>query len=199
MTKFQVGQIWKSRNNCHWEIESTSDGPIYPIRVKRSESDLRVKLTSSGHMWESREGHIWDLIELVQDVPSKTLTNETRPEENKVNRINFWEARQAALAGKKVRPIDRTLIDWDCFTDDEIDNQIWSGTHFNADWEIVEEPVHVTYYVNVYRDSFSRRYKSTEEADKARCRVMDVDTRLSCLAITVDENGKLIEAKEVTC
>jgi hypothetical protein len=121
----------------------------------------------------------------------KPLTSETRPEENKVNRINFWEARHAALSGKKVKRLDNDLVfDKTCFVEAG-----WTEEWLAADWEIVEEPKHITNFLNVYADGYWARHTSKLDADAYKDRYED--KRIACIAITVDEDGKLIEAKNV--
>jgi hypothetical protein len=179
MTKFKVGQIWKARGNHHWEIESAnskSAGSIYPIKVKHSESDLRVNLTSSGHMWESREGHPCDLVELVQDVPSRAL--------------NFWEAREAALAGKNVK----RLSGEDTFTEyDSKDFLIRSMVpcEINGHWEIVEEEQEITTYHQVFSDG------TVGSGSYPRLDHKGEKVRIAMIELTTDKNGKLIEARNV--
>jgi hypothetical protein len=123
----------------------------------------------------------------------KPLTSETRPEENKVNRINFWEAREAAKQGKyvkMVRDTDPTGIS----PKDMLGPSRWENIHLDADWEIVEEPKHKTCYINVYLHNVCPwdAHDTQSGADSGASK-----DRVSCIAITVDENGKLVEAKNV--
>jgi hypothetical protein len=128
--------------------------------------------------WSNDEDNIYncDQLELVPE-PKKTL--------------NFWEARQAALAGKKVRMVENfqnKVLDWNLWK--EVNG--WYEDEFNADWEIVEEPVRKTYYVNVYQVSLVGIFNTKKDADD-----FSSPSRLNCLAITVDGDGKLVEARNI--
>jgi hypothetical protein len=99
-------------------------------------------------------------------VSKHDLVAEFVPESKQI--LNFWEARQVALAGKKVK---RTDCD-DVYTVKDFENYTsWHNTDIAAEWEIVEEPEHTTH-------RFMINSKTT-------------------IAITVDEDGKLIKAENV--
>jgi hypothetical protein len=96
--------------------------------------------------------------------------------------LNFWGARKAVRSGKLVRAVGGDRI----FDATEFNGTRWSHYELDGDWEIVEEPRHKTYCVNVY-DSYIGEGVAID----------DTSSRISCIAITVDENGRLIEARNV--
>lgn len=103
--------------------------------------------------------------------------------------MNFWEARQAALAGKTVKRIQGNTS-W-LYKPRDFQYQVeWHVEAFEAEWELVEEPKLIKSYLNVYKDTHGTAWHSKEIADGA-C------NRVGCLEIITDKNGKLISAKNV--
>lgn len=101
--------------------------------------------------------------------------------------MNFWEARQAALSGKKVKIVGEECIytalnfaDWAEGVDD-YGKMAWNNDSISAVWELVEKPEYQTVYIDL-RDCgflYTRHFSS------------------GSIEITVDEKGKLISAKNV--
>lgn len=106
--------------------------------------------------------------------------------------MNFWEARQAALEGKKVKLIQGKHR-WSYTSTQFLNEPEWNKESISAEWEIVEEPKTITRYLNVYADG-GPWFSYTSKCD-ANLRPMG--DRIGCLKITVDENGKLISARNV--
>jgi uncharacterized protein YfaP (DUF2135 family) len=104
--------------------------------------------------------------------------------------MNFWEARQAALEGKKVKRVgDKVYYSTKAFTD----ITGWDNSHIASLWEIVEEPKATTSYLNIYSDFHgSLTHKSISEANDHKGK-----TAKSQIEIVTDANGKLISAKNV--
>jgi hypothetical protein len=129
-------------------------------------------------MWESRGEHLCDLVELVSPYPKKVL--------------NFWEARAAVFEGKTVQyTIDGFTYK---FTPEEFSKASWSSQELGYEWQLVEEPKTFTQYVNVYPANGYDWVAHTQKLyanDRAR------KGRIGCIAITIDENGRLIEAKNI--
>jgi hypothetical protein len=175
--KFEVGQKWRDRSGDIWKITDINDSTCdtFPVAVERETDGISYYVTLTGRASSFNETE-QDLVDLVP-TPKKTL--------------NFWEARQAALDGKKVK----TCLGPLCFSKEEFTNQdCWSNELITADWEIVEEPKHKTCYINVYLHDLCPwgAHETRALADSGAC-----TDRASCLAITVDENGRLIDAKNV--
>ena len=105
--------------------------------------------------------------------------------------MNFWEARQAAKAGKKVRMVNdlRATYDKHSFT-----TLVWTSCEFDAEWEIVEEPSPIVQFVNIYPKNVlpCDVHPSIDSANAGA-----LPHRIACLEIIVDEKGKLISAKTV--
>ena len=107
--------------------------------------------------------------------------------------MNFWEAREAARKGHTVRRRTTQVS----YKPAEMLNPDtpWYSVHLDEQWEIVERPELSTYWVNVYRNSMGLPKAGKDIADRAAA---DSGlTRLSCLELTVDENGKLVSARNV--
>jgi hypothetical protein len=176
-TTFEVGQKWLDRSGDIWKITNicTDEGDVYSIYVINEKNRDTDCFTAQGRCW-ALQATEEDLVDLVP-TPKKT--------------INFWEARQAALDGKKVRRIGFTLL---YSTEDFTDHLNWDNNSINAAWEIVEEPKHKTCYINVYLHNMCPwgAHETRVLADSSAC-----TDRASCLAITVDENGKLVEARNI--
>jgi hypothetical protein len=105
--------------------------------------------------------------------------------------LNFWEAREAALEGKTVKRL--TAEDEFCNYDSkDFLTRSMAPCEVNGHWEIVEEPKLTTSYHNVYKYAISGSWDTLEKARE----ILSLNI-LSQIAITVDENGKLIEARNV--
>jgi hypothetical protein len=107
--------------------------------------------------------------------------------------LNFWEAREAALAGKKVKKLSSDLI----YTakDFSVTSEFYFSTNeMGEEWQLVEEPKQYIRYFNIHKDTQTWVAHSTElEA----VRWSEARSSQPIIAITVDENGKLIEARNV--
>jgi len=115
-------------------------------------------------------------LELVPEEPKKIL--------------NLWEAREAALAGKKVRVVGGIPIYSEV---DFTSNNSWFNTAFNEDWEIVEEPRVFKSYLNVYEDGHGQAWNTKKQADIERtCTKTN-----GCIEIVTDENGQLVSARNI--
>jgi len=176
-TKFKEGDIVKINEDG---FARYGESPFNPRGVSGTIKDVRTDWILVE--WENCTYNTYypSALDLVADTKFGKL-------------LNFWEAREAALAGKKVRVVGGIPIYSEV---DFTSNNSWFNTAFNEDWEIVEEPVLKTYWVNVYRNSMGIPKASLALADTAAVDNVQ-QSRLSCLEITVDKNGKLIEAKNV--
>jgi hypothetical protein len=128
-----------------------------------------VKLDDGGDVWRSGKE-----LELVQE-PKKVL--------------NFWEAREAALAGKKVRRgITDTIFTARDFIDDTFE---WDNHDIKADWEIVEEENEIVTYHQVFSDGTvgSGSYPRMDHTGEK--------VRIAMIELTTDKNGKLLNARNV--
>lgn len=103
--------------------------------------------------------------------------------------MNFWEARAAALEGKKVQMIGTTRsapYEPDMFRS----MGYWTKSELDAEWEIVEEPKHKTYVVTIYKN-----YLAEPGGGLVDCR--ENGPPINQIAITVDEKCRLVSAKNV--
>ncbi len=150
-------------------------------------NDLRYQVVVTSGADDYGSSIAWLKESEIQGLVSdKTPTSETKA------KLNFWEAREAALNGKKVKRIVTQVV----YTPSQMlhPETPWYNVHFDGDWEIVEEPKHKTCYINVYLHNMCPwgAHETRALADSHAC-----TDRVSCLAVTVDENGKLVEAKNV--
>jgi hypothetical protein len=162
------------------------DGKVSGVITQRSCNSLYPFVDLSEGVTYTPEGKFYiDDCEPTE----KDLIAEYVPESKQT--LNFWEAREASKQGKSVRCVTtqqiyppKQLLDHD---------YAWYSVHFEAEWEIVEEPKHITHYLNIY----PFRIRSGQHTTKEQADHYAGSARLSCIAITVDENGKLIEARNV--
>jgi hypothetical protein len=122
--KFEVGQKWRDRSGDIWKITDINGSTCdkFPVAVERETDGISYYVTLTGRASTFNETE-QDLVDLV---PTQTKT------------LNFWEARAAALAGKKVKiagPMGGTFSP-NAFTHPEFD---WNNQVLAMDWEIVEE------------------------------------------------------------
>jgi hypothetical protein len=109
--------------------------------------------------------------------------------------MNFWEARQAALNGKKVKRADDTESLY-------IYNKVamlscgFEPEDIAADWVIIKEPEYKTYYVNIYSKSLGVP-KDNERLAVEAMNSYQGSPYLARLAITVDDEGQFISAKNI--
>jgi hypothetical protein len=108
-----------------------------------------------------------------------------------MNIINFWEAREAAQQGKEVRLVSRNLE----YSAEEFLNTIaWNSYAIEGEWEIVETK-RVTQYYSIFSKGhdawLGSGHKTKELANSSR------PEKIGIIAITVDENGKLVEVEQV--
>jgi hypothetical protein len=104
--------------------------------------------------------------------------------------LTFWEAREAALIGKKVQR-DSGVAGIRVMTADNIHDTIWNEHDFAAEWEIVvEPPKHNSHVVVVYNNYLSDPKDICIDSRK-------YGSPLNYIEITVDANGKLISARNV--
>jgi hypothetical protein len=151
--KFEVGQIWKDREDSLWTITSTTCNKVYPVQAKQEFTNFVQIFTECGQLFETVISP-FDLIELVHAIPKKPL--------------NFWEAREAALAGKKVRRPEFGYV----FTIEDFKNYTsWHNTDLAAEWEIVEEPKRYTHFIYPTPDT--------------------------TIAVIYDENGKFVKGENI--
>lgn len=104
--------------------------------------------------------------------------------------MNFWEARQAAKAGKRVRvvAVNAAVI----LPKDFMAANGWRNEHLDAKWEIVKEPLQVVTYHQVFSDG------TVGAGAFPRLDTVGQDNRrISMVELITDENGKLISAKNV--
>lgn len=103
--------------------------------------------------------------------------------------MNFWQARQAALGGKRVKRVSNGYIySPKVFLSNELD---WSEPYFRDSWEIVEEPKLLYTYLNTYEDCHGQALNTKGQADA------EDKGRTGCIEIITDEYGKLISVKNV--
>lgn len=108
--------------------------------------------------------------------------------------MNFWEARQAALEGKKVRCVgENNTIRYSAYFQFA---DYFSNLEIEGDWEIVEEPKYRTYYINIYPHSIGGPADSIDTANR-RAGQDGMPTRKGCIELVTDESGKLISARNV--
>lgn len=101
--------------------------------------------------------------------------------------MNFWEARQAALDGKKVKMLGSSdHYDLVSFTANFVQ---FDNAKINAQWEIVEEPKNYKAYVNIYADGMYKYGTHNGITKDSDCK--------GTIEIITDETGKLISAKNV--
>ena len=105
--------------------------------------------------------------------------------------MNFWEARQAALEGKKVRRYNDTVFTKEDFSCESFE---WSGFDIDAEWEIVEEPKTITRFVTVYPDG---GYDWAVSVKIKTSKTLARTGYLGRLEIITDAHGKLISARNV--
>lgn len=108
--------------------------------------------------------------------------------------VSFWEARCAALAGFTVKKINSDLV----YTaeDFSVTSEFYFSTGEMAeDWIVEETKVLRTFYFNVYTNTIGGPKSSLKTADASAER-HETD-RKGCVQITVDENGQLVEARNV--
>jgi len=105
------------------------------------------------------------------------------------NALNFWEARQAALTGKKVRRGGNpSIFNAKAFTE----SFLWGTGDLDAEWEIIEEPKRFKKYVNVYPVGIG---EFTDSEEDSQC--LEDDERVGIIEIIADSTGKLLSAKNV--
>jgi hypothetical protein len=113
--------------------------------------------------------------------------------------MNFWEAREAALTGKKVR-LNRDKISHTAtgvvFTARDFENSyLWCNEFIAAEWE-VEEPKTITKYIGIYKGvcgySMGIPYFAVNDITGAK----NPDL-INIIALTVDVNGMILEAKNI--
>ena len=185
---FAVGQVWKDRSGSLWEIISlASPGNWFYFTAAHCSSDAKARFNANGYYFNDGNTSSNDLIECV--------SHNVTPSIKKL--LNFWEARQAAKAGKKVKIVGQEVgkdggLNWEMW---QFVNG-WSERELDAQWEIVEETKQQTYYLNVYKSGVSSSYITIAEANRHN-NVGNTGDRLYIMAVTVDENGKLISARNV--
>jgi hypothetical protein len=107
--------------------------------------------------------------------------------------INFWEARQAALEGKTVK---RLIAEDEFCNYDSKDflTRSMAPYEVSGHWEMVEETKHETGYINIYSGNSYTWGIHPRKADADNNAKL---SRIGTIAITVDENGKLVKAENV--
>ena len=177
--KFKVGQVWKDRVGDLWDIISTTDIEVsvfgYVLDAIRQKDKAMGHFTPEGKLWKIAMSDL-DLIELISPLPKKSL--------------NFWEARQAALSGKRVKKVDTDTE----FTIDDFmsDDYSFDNYEIKADWEVVDEPKLFKSYLNIYKDGHGQAWNTKAQADSEAN-----PGRVGCIEITTDENGEIIDTKKV--
>lgn len=102
--------------------------------------------------------------------------------------LNFWEARCAALKGKKVRMVG----DFDIYDASDFKEHIsWPGSYIESVWVIVEEPKVLYTYLNTYEDCHGQALNTKGQAD------VNSKGRTGCIEIITDKQGRLISARNV--
>jgi hypothetical protein len=110
--------------------------------------------------------------------------------------MNFWEARQAAKAGKKVKIVGQEVgkdggLNWEMW---QFVNG-WSEHELDAQWEIVEEPKQAVHYYPVYSRGcdawLGTRHKNEDDAISS-----DPDY-IGRIEIITDEDGSLFSARNI--
>jgi hypothetical protein len=200
MIKLEVGKRYVSRSG---EIT----GPLVKSTYEYTKRDypfldLVTNRTYAldGSYCFTLAGNEEDLVKEYEERATEvTFNTGTGYESNSLPKktLNFWEAREAALAGKKVRKsakddgltysTDDFSVECECY---------FSTGEMALDWEIVEEPKLRTYYFNVYENTIGGPKSSVGIANAVAANPSSPD-RKGCIEITVDENGKLVDAKNL--
>jgi hypothetical protein len=106
--------------------------------------------------------------------------------------LNFWEARQAALEGKKVK---RLLAEDEFsgpYTSTDFLTRQMAPCEVSGHWEIAEEPETITSYMNVYNKGLGDSRYSIEDCD-----MVAFPYRLGILEVVVNLDDKTATAKFV--
>jgi hypothetical protein len=175
--KFEVGQVWRDRDGDTWQvIYIIEDGEdMFPVKAQRDRDGREDWFTDEGRYSTScHESE--DLRELVSTSPKKTL--------------NFWEAREAALSGKKVKQPENEVT----YEKDDFLFRCMEASEINGDWEIVEEPKQYTRYFTIQTGTQTWVAHSTE-LDAVHWR--EARSGQPIIAITVDKNGYFVGGKNL--
>jgi hypothetical protein len=105
--------------------------------------------------------------------------------------MNFWEARAAALEGKKIKIVSLEGVYTKLNFTNEYGQVLWNNHSIESEWEIVEEANTTSWFFYVDNIDFIGPYEHPSYSKLGK------DGKGNWIEVITDENGKLISARNV--
>lgn len=169
--KIELGKRYVRRDGTVSGVLTGRQNYLYPF-IDRARGST---YTADGKLFSRKEPDPCDLVaEYVKEDPPT---------------VNFWEARSAAMGGGRARLSGSMSSSW--FDGSDFSTYSWGPAELAASWEIEVPPALTTKFINIYGPRSWHLHDSDEQS-----MAHDVEP-ISRLEITVDSNGKLIDAKNI--